>query len=668
MNLNKLNPGNPGDGPWKAPRKWGQAWFWAMPHISVVLFVLAMASFLWVLHKQDMEQSRNKLIRDTLWIEQSLRLEFDRNEDSLALLAREMAEGRLTEDKFRARAGALVAASPELLNILWVGEAETIRWAAPEDITGGITGERLTESEEDEAFQRAHYLNRPAYSKVFTGPAGRPNFEVHVPVYRGSAFLGTVMGVYSIQGMLHHLIPWWIAQAYQTSVVDADGRVVASKLGGAGGDPDLFYQIPFDPPGYGLNLRTNPYKTGSSLGQNMLVAVTLALSLVMVWSLWTLRKHMARRMKAEQALRAEYAFRKSMEDSMLTGMRAWDMEGHIIYVNRAFCNIVGWSEKELVGCTAPLPYWPPEERGKCDAAFHATLEGRAPAEGFELRLMRRNGERFDVILYEAPLIDGDGKQIGWMASLTDITERKRAVELARRQQEKLQFTARLVTMGEMASTLAHELNQPLSAIASYNTGCLNKLKADNFTREELLWAIEKVAAQARRAGKIIQSVRDFVRKSEPHRTACDINELVEETLGFAEIDARRQGVNFSLDLSPGQPGVFADRVMIEQVILNLVKNGIEAMRDVPERERELKISATPSEDDCVMVSVTDRGQGISPEIREKLFEPFFTTKREGMGMGLNICRSIVEFHNGRLWAEPNPGGGAVFRFTLPRQR
>jgi signal transduction histidine kinase len=218
----------------------------------------------------------------------------------------------------------------------------------------------------------------------------------------------------------------------------------------------------------------------------------------------------------------------------------------------------------------------------------AVLAGNAPVDGFEITFMRKNGERFNALVYEAKLIDGNGQHTGWMASVLDVTERKRAEELARQQQEQLQFTSRLVTMGEMASTLAHELNQPLAAIASYNTGCLNLLERPDCQPREIRPALEKIGVQAQRAGKIIRRVHDFVRKSEPKRAPCQLAEIIEDCIGFVEPDARKHHVRIECQLPP-LPPIPADRLMLEQVLLNLIRNGMEAMSGTPEAHRRLQI-------------------------------------------------------------------------------
>lgn len=475
---------------------------------------------------------------------------------------------------------------------------------------------------------------------------------------------------------------------------------------------------------------------------------------------------------------------------MPTGMRAIDMHGRITYVNAAFCKMVGHAPEDLIGATAPFPYWPAEDLAGHEQALKRSLAGEASRGGIESSFNRKNGERFDVRVYEAPLVDSSGRQAGWMASIHDITEQRRAraeleashqrfmtvldgldeaiyvagleaddilfankafkniygydavgrncwqvtsachpdparfvaaarklaphqtplelhdtelqnslnghwyqlreraiqwvdgrvvrmeiatditdrmnmEELNSQQLERLQQTSRLITMGEMASSLAHELNQPLSAIANYNMGCVNRLQANDYRPEELLAAMQKASAQAERAGKIIRRVRDFVKKSEPHRGAVAIADVIEEVVGFAEIEARKAGVRINVSVPPELPAAYADKIMIEQLVLNLVKNGIEAMHDTPRSERELAISARANGKDFIEVKVVDRGHGVLAEQKEKLFAPFYTTKPEGMGMGLNICRSIIEFHHGRLWATANSGGGTVFSFTIP---
>jgi two-component system sensor histidine kinase DctS len=251
-----------------------------------------------------------------------------------------------------------------------------------------------------------------------------------------------------------------------------------------------------------------------------------------------------------------------------------------------------------------------------------------------------------------------------MASILDVTARKHAEELARQQQEKLQLTSRLITMGEMASTLAHELNQPLAAITSYNTGCLNKLESGAFTRDELSGALTKLGVQAQRAGRIIRRVHDFVRKSEPKRAPCDLAEVIDDSIGFIESAAKIRNIRIVREIQGMRPELMADQVMLEQVLLNLMRNALEAMNDQPPERRRLTIKLSQLENQ-MEIRVIDLGPGIPTEVQEKLFTPFFSTKAEGMGMGLNICRSIIEFHQGRLWVENNPQGGTIFVITLP---
>ncbi len=247
----------------------------------------------------------------------------------------------------------------------------------------------------------------------------------------------------------------------------------------------------------------------------------------------------------------------------------------------------------------------------------------------------------------------------------DITDRKHIDEVNLQQQKRLEQTSRLITMGEMASSLAHELNQPLSAIANYCAGCVKRMQAGNYKLEDLLSAMQKASDQAERAGKIIRRMRDMVKKSDPNRQPIALAELLDEARAFADIEAQRTSTQIIVDLPENLPKIVVDRIMIEQVLLNLIKNGIEAMNDTPVERRRLSINARQIDARLLQVEVADNGHGLADEDVEKIFAPFYTTKQEGMGIGLAICRSIIEFHQGHLWVEARREGGTVFRFTVP---
>ena len=247
---------------------------------------------------------------------------------------------------------------------------------------------------------------------------------------------------------------------------------------------------------------------------------------------------------------------------------------------------------------------------------------------------------------------------------TDISERRRAEALFRQQQEKMQMTARLVTIGEMATTLAHELNQPLAAISNYSMGCVRRLQSGQWDEAELLDALQKGAAQAERASKVIQRVRAFVARRGPNLVSCDINEVVGGVSSMIGLEARQNGASFKLELSDVVPYVHADPLLMEQVILNLSRNALEAMQEAAPGERQLTIRSTPNGADTVEVAVIDQGRGIDPQLEANLFTPFFSTKSHGMGLGLHICRSIVEAHGGHVWVSRNPEHGVTFHFSL----
>ncbi|WP_233243371.1 sensor histidine kinase, partial [Caulobacter sp. HMWF025] len=248
--------------------------------------------------------------------------------------------------------------------------------------------------------------------------------------------------------------------------------------------------------------------------------------------------------------------------------------------------------------------------------------------------------------------------------IRDLTDRQQTETRLQELQNELVHVSRLTAMGEMASTLAHELNQPLSAIANLLTGSRRLIdRGREADQAKVRDAIDRAAAQALRAGDVIHRMRDFVRRGASQREPESLSKVVEEASALALIGEKERQVDVRLSLSPAADSVFADRVQIQQVLLNLIRNGIDAMQDGP--RRELVISSDLTEDGWTRLSVADTGSGIADDVREKLFQPFMTTKPQGMGVGLSISRSIIEAHGGKIWAEANPRGGTIFRFTLP---
>jgi PAS domain S-box-containing protein len=258
----------------------------------------------------------------------------------------------------------------------------------------------------------------------------------------------------------------------------------------------------------------------------------------------------------------------------------------------------------------------------------------------------------------------DEQVAGCVVLVFDITELRRAEERVRQLQSELAHVDRLDTMGEMASGLAHEVNQPLTAIAGYVDGALLRLRTEAMSVEDWPGLLECIAGQARRAAEVIQRLRAFVARMPPHRDLVALNDTVNEALGLMEGEFRASGTKLRLHLAEPSPRAWADHLQIVQVLINLMRNALEAMSDVPIGQRELKIGTAPAERGS-RVCVADTGAGLAAEIVEHLFRPFHTTKAEGMGMGLAISRSILEAHGGSIHAEPNPGGGTLFWFKLP---
>lgn len=273
---------------------------------------------------------------------------------------------------------------------------------------------------------------------------------------------------------------------------------------------------------------------------------------------------------------------------------------------------------------------------------------------------------FSMDRREAPFspVDKDILQLvaQWIGEEVD---RQNTQDQARRHQDALAHVSKLGSMGQMASALAHELNQPLTALVNYTQGCIRRLQTDSENVEGLIGAMKQAAAEAERAAEIVRGLREFVEKDESHRTLISINAAIHDVVKIAEVEARQQGVTLKLNLADNLSEVAADMIQLQQVILNLVRNGLEAVADESLKERRLYISTTCLGDETIEVVIRDTGCGLPEVPVEDVFYPFFTTKQGGMGMGLSISRSIIEAHGGRLHAEPARGGGSIFLFTLP---
>ncbi len=814
-----------------APAGWWRRWWgrqtpgrqdrFAMlaPVAAVLLFLAAIVSAFWYLRLEEMDREHEAVRRDVEYAQQRVRLRLLERQEQLMRVAHDISNQELGRDEFVSRIEAMVIQYPELQAVAWIDERRRIRasYAAPSVAATQLrpAGAMLRGSETESIYTLARDLQQPVYSQPAAGADGSGLLQLHIPLANQQGkFAGVVLGEYSIDALLRYAVPAEVSAKYAVALLDGKNRIIAgnsvpprkgpSQLLPWAAQPNE-YEVPVSPVGNGLIIRAQAYRTSLGVIGSGLFWLVGALSAMTAWMLIGNWRHTRRRMQAQRALVAETNFRRAMENSMLTGMRALDMHGRITYVNAAFCQMTGWSEGELVGRTPPFPYWPDEDREQLMARLDDELHGRTVAGGFQVRVKRKDGSLFDARLYLSPLIDAKGQQTGWMTSMTDITEpnrireqlsasyerfttvlealdasvsvaplgseellfanklyrlwfgvqtaghlqmvaqagvpeqprvddsldavdslvglptgtltaarsenaeifvpelgkwlevrsrylnwvdgrlaqmviatditpRRHAEEQAEAQAERAQSSSRLITMGEMASSVAHELNQPLTAINNYCNGLVTRIKKQQINEEDLLAALEKTARQAHRAGQIIQRIRSFVKRSEPNRTLSDVATLVSEAVELAEIELRRRNVRLSHYVAARLPRLMVDPILIEQVLVNLLRNAAESIEHArrPASRRSVELRVIPKEIDAQPViefSVLDSGQGLAPEVMERLYEAFFTTKPEGMGIGLNLCRSIVESHQGRMQAENIYNGsdvaGCRFSFWIP---
>ncbi|CAN5706673.1 oxygen sensor histidine kinase FixL [soil metagenome] len=795
------------------------------PLISVLLFLAAIISAFWYLRNEEFEREQESVKRDTEVSQQQIRLRLIENQEQLVRIAREIVTRAIDRDEFLAQASPFTRDRPEITHLMWVNALRVPRASYTGTSVHAETGTSGAEapmvqpaslpadgknSAPEEAFKAARTQRQVVYSKTFLDSYGSAVFQVHVPLVERNAFSGTLIAEYSVESLMRHNVPRVVSSRHAITLFDDAGKPLAStviaKPGATLARPSILYEVPISPAGTGLVLRGQGYRTSIGLISNTLFWMVAALSVLTVWMLLGTWRHMGRRLQMQSALVSETNFRRAMENSMLTGMRAMDMEGRITYVNPAFCAMTGFQEADLVGCRPPFPHWPPTRLEENGRLLQQELQGRSPAGGIEVKVMRKDGSLFDSRMYVSPLIDPKGQQSGWMTSMTNITEAKRirdqlsasherfttvlegldaavsvlsvqqgellfanrsyrlwfgadsqghgllaggdavlslptesddevdnfgglptqelteagsdsrevfveplqkwfdvrarylqwtdgrltqmliatditarrsAEALAASQADKAQMTSRLVTMGEMASSVAHELNQPLTAITNYCNGMVTRVNNNAIEKDDLIAALQKTAKQAQRAGQIIHRIRAFVKRSEPQRQASSAHGIVEDAVELAGIELRRRNVSIRTYVAQRLPPLMCDPIMIEQVVLNLLKNAAEAIDNahLPTARRNIELRVvprqSPEEGAVIEFSVTDMGPGLAAEVIGRLYEAFFSTKADGLGIGLSLCRSIIESHRGRIRAENLYNGesaiGCRFSFTLPVQ-
>jgi two-component system sensor histidine kinase DctS len=641
---------------------WVLAWLLGL----LVLLVGTIVGLVLYLGNFEADEELRRRGADAQWLEQSVQFHFRRLEDDLDVLAR---QGALADTRNQT---ALVTPPPTLGGLLWrqPGVVVSLGWIAaaqpnqtvnlPErwrmDANVNPVNAELLRTMQD----ISRGLRRAAYAGPMLQRDGEPTDVVWlaVPFYERGVFTGNFVAALSMERAVQALVPDWFRQT-QTVRLVADETQISMDLAK---EIDV-YRAPMNLPGVDLYLEISPTRAQPATVPRIFFMVALLFLVGMLFSLYALRRDFRKRQRIQALLQAEVALRTAMENSVAIGLRAWDLEGKILYVNEAFCRMVGYRVSELVGKTAPLPYWPADQTNELRLVHRDILAQGTQVDGVEVQFQHREGRLVDVLINEAPLNTADGEQLGWMSSVQDISERKRAQRVAALQQEKLEASGRLVAVGEVASTLAHELNQPLGALSSFSSGLLNRLRGGSITLEEMEPVVARMAALAQRAGAIIQRVNAFARRREISRHQLDLMALVRRVLSStAELQVR----HVSLVESTQPVWIEADGLLIEHLIANLVGNAVDwAHRGGRKAQVRVWLEIDAAQQFAALI-VADSGPGVPPENQTNIFDAFFSTKDGGMGMGLAICRSIVEAHHGRIDVGLDPDlGGARFTVRLP---
>ncbi len=620
---------------------------WAWPLMLTLVFVVSVMAWLRAVERTDVEAQRAAMISDALSLEAQLHGRLESELTRMKVLAEAIQSRRLSPNDFARHAMVLDGLRRFWLSVTWIGEEGRVLVSVPED--------------------------SPAQRSAVHGTSDDIGLtgHLHVPLLdRRGQVQGILVARYSGTELLRQKVPWWLASKYDVRLVDDLGGVFASTVPGVRRPEQAWYRVSMGPSLPQAWLELSARDQIPPWWRSLPVALMGGFVLLLFATSAMLRRQMRSVSRAEEAWRTEAAWRTAMEDSLAVGIRARDLDGRLVYVNKTMADMVGYQPEELVGLLPPMPYWLPDEIGQSMTRHLRNMAGKAPRMGYESRWQHRDGRVVDVMIFEAPLVDAKGQQIGWMASILNITERKQMEERERRQMEAMAHHARLTMLGEVASTLAHELNQPLTVIASYNAGVLNALSRQPGADPQLIKALQRMGEQAGHAGRIVKRIREFLTRREPQLEPCRLPVVIESGVALLRRDIERLGVDLRIDCPADLPEVVADPVLLEQVVVNLVRNACDALH-AQEGPRCVQVTVrcvahgVPSAQRQVHVCVEDNGPGLGGRSTEEICAPFFSTKSEGMGMGLAICRSIMELHYGTLEARERPEGGASLCFTLP---
>lgn len=628
---------------------------------SVVALVLYLQAF-------EAEEEERRRVADGQWLEQSVRFHFNRLEEDLQVLARRSVRPTAANGEAlpRLQGGLLWTQPGAVLAHGWLAHAPPVsqRASSAESQLPRWLADQQAHPANAEALASMLDIAQGLRRSAYAGPMRLSDGGSHgvvwlaMPFFERGELLGHYVAALSLNDCVQGLVPVWFRQNHAVRLV-MDGAESASPNGPGGAT----YLAPMNLPGTELFMEVIPQQTQPAMVPRLFLLVALLFLAGMLVALVALRRDMGKRQRVQALLQTQVALRTAMENSVTIGLRAWDRHGTILYVNEAFCRMVGYSSAELVGQTAPFAYWPSGKTDEMNAVHQGLMAQGTHTVGVEVQFQHRDGRLVDVLIHEAPLTTAEGTQIGWMSSVMDISERKRAQRLAEQQQDKLEASGRLVAMGEVASTLAHELNQPLGALSSFANGLLNRLRGRSITMDELEPVVERMAKLSDKAGGIIQRVNAFARRRELSRQRLDVGLFLRRTVGG---QAELPGVEWALQTGVEPAWVDADEMLLEHVVTNLVANARDwAPRGGRPPQVQVWLEHRPSEQ-RVALCVADSGPGVPEDQRPHIFNAFFSTKDGGMGMGLAICRSIVEAHHGQLEVSRDPNlGGARFTVWLP---
>lgn len=618
----------------------------------------------------EVKQNSSNTESDVYWLKENITNQLEHSQKKITSMMNNVQQRDDSPEQFITSGTQLINGNAALIDLEWL-DVDGTSYVSVYDVSNKTDRESERRKKlEQISLNQAKDNKSMMASGAYLMSDGDHELSVMEPLYdEANQLKGFLKSRYSLTQLFRETSPDWLSKKYHIHI-DQGTKSIYQAMYDSGAPFDDAYPISIQTmrlAGVEFSIKAQLYPDQQIWLLRSLFVAMFFLLLTLLGSLSALSADMRRRRQVEKELIEQNSLRSAIELSLSVGIRAHALDGSMFYINSNFLEMVGYEEHEILHRPPPLPYIPDEEAQKMITLLSDMIKDPTTKRQIEVKMRKKSGELIDTILRGGPMHNDKGSVIGWVSSVEDVTEHKRLELLQENEQKRLEKVNHLISMGEMASSIAHELNQPLSAISGYATGLSNYIQKgkSQLSQERLVDVTEKIRRQAERASNVTRRVQQFAKQKTIEPVATDVASLINQAIEFMELELRQKKCtirNHAQGLS--LPKTLVDNTMMQQIFINIIRNAIDAMIEANTPEKTVDVYVYQHNASQLMVRIVDTGPGIDEDKVETIFKPFYSSKPQGVGIGLNICRTMIESNGGRLWAQSSRSGG-IFYLTMP---